>query len=317
MCDKSFITYMWDVSCISYISFIFITHLIYSWLCVICLIHIHCTHVIFVRLGSLCAMSHGLCVMCSGLCVIHSFIFITQLIYSWDSGLCEIYLIHIHCSFVTYMWDVSCISYICDMSHSYALHICYSITHLITCVQWIHCTHVIFVRLGPLCDMSHSYSLHTCYIRETRASVWYISWSLCDVFGSLCDMSHVPLILYVTCLIYILRLRSLRDMPHVAVKFVRLGSLCDRSHVSFILYVTCLIYIPCHLYLYGSDLCAICLMSQWSSWDSGLSRAWHVAFIRVAWCIHVCDMSHSYVWRDSFIRVTWLIHTCDVTHWYM
>jgi len=40
-------------------------------------------------------------------------------------------------------------------------------------------------------------------------------------------------------------------------------------------------------------------------------------FISVAWLIHKCDMTHSYVWHDSFIRVTWLFHMHDMTFPYV
>ena len=39
----------------------------------------------------------------------------------------------------------------------------------------------------------------------------------------------------------------------------------------------------------------------------------------VAWRIHICDMTHSYMPRDLFIYATRLIHMCDMTHpcaWY-
>jgi len=32
------------------------------------------------------------------------------------------------------------------------------------------------------------------------------------------------------------------------------------------------------------------------------------SFIHVTWCIHMCDMTHSYAWHDAFICVTWLTH---------
>jgi len=35
------------------------------------------------------------------------------------------------------------------------------------------------------------------------------------------------------------------------------------------------------------------------------------------YCLHLCDMTHTYVWYDSFIRVTWLIHACDMTYSYV
>jgi len=34
-------------------------------------------------------------------------------------------------------------------------------------------------------------------------------------------------------------------------------------------------------------------------------------------CVHVCDMTFSYVWQDSFICVTRLTHMCDMTHPYV
>ena len=37
----------------------------------------------------------------------------------------------------------------------------------------------------------------------------------------------------------------------------------------------------------------------------------------VAWLIHTCDLTHSYVWDDSFICVIWLIRACDMTHSYV
>ena len=43
----------------------------------------------------------------------------------------------------------------------------------------------------------------------------------------------------------------------------------------------------------------------------------HDAFIRVAWRICMCDMTHAYVWHDSFISVTWLVYMCDMTHSYI
>jgi len=44
------------------------------------------------------------------------------------------------------------------------------------------------------------------------------------------------------------------------------------------------------------------------------SHAWHDAFTRAAWRIHMCDMTHSYVWPDAFICATWCIHMCGMTH---
>jgi len=37
----------------------------------------------------------------------------------------------------------------------------------------------------------------------------------------------------------------------------------------------------------------------------------------VKWHIHMYDTTHSYVWHDSFICVTWRIHMCDMTHSYV
>ena len=44
----------------------------------------------------------------------------------------------------------------------------------------------------------------------------------------------------------------------------------------------------------------------------------------LAWLIHMCDVTYSYVWHDSFtwwhvsfIRVTWLVHTNELTHLHM
>ena len=39
---------------------------------------------------------------------------------------------------------------------------------------------------------------------------------------------------------------------------------------------------------------------------------YRIRFTCVAWIIHMCSGTHSYVWHDSFIRMTWLIHTCDI-----
>jgi len=49
------------------------------------------------------------------------------------------------------------------------------------------------------------------------------------------------------------------------------------------------------------------------------NRVWYVWFallcfaIFVAWLIHMCYMTHSYVCHDSFMRVPWLIHTCAMS----
>ena len=60
--------------------------------------------------------------------------------------------------------------------------------------------------------------------------------------------------------------------------------------------------------------------------DMTHSYVWHDSFICVTWCIDMCDvngsytwwnMTHSYVWHDLFIRVTWLIHMCDMTRSYV
>jgi len=41
------------------------------------------------------------------------------------------------------------------------------------------------------------------------------------------------------------------------------------------------------------------------------------SFIYVAWLIHRCDMTHSYMRHDSFIHVLWLIHICGMTYPYV
>jgi len=37
----------------------------------------------------------------------------------------------------------------------------------------------------------------------------------------------------------------------------------------------------------------------------------------VAWLIHMCNMTHSYMCHDSFTCVTWLSHVCDLNHTYI
>ena len=53
-----------------------------------------------------------------------------------------------------------------------------------------------------------------------------------------------------------------------------------------------------------------------STYESS-SYVQHDSFIRAAWLIHTCGMTHSYVRHDSFIRAAWLIHTCGLTHSYV
>jgi len=43
-------------------------------------------------------------------------------------------------------------------------------------------------------------------------------------------------------------------------------------------------------------------------------RGWHCSFVRVAWLICVCDLTHSCVWHDSFMCVAWLNHVCGMTY---
>jgi len=47
----------------------------------------------------------------------------------------------------------------------------------------------------------------------------------------------------------------------------------------------------------------------------------HDSLIYVAWRIHMCDITHSYMWYDSFICVLhphpWLINMCGMTHSYV
>ena len=43
-----------------------------------------------------------------------------------------------------------------------------------------------------------------------------------------------------------------------------------------------------------------------------LTLVWDMTRSKVAWLIHTCNMTRSYVWRDSCICDTWLIHMCDM-----
>jgi len=48
--------------------------------------------------------------------------------------------------------------------------------------------------------------------------------------------------------------------------------------------------------------------------DKTHSYVWHDSSICVTRCIQMFGVVHSYLWQDSFICVTWLIHMCDTMY---
>jgi len=65
---------------------------------------------------------------------------------------------------------------------------------------------------------------------------------------------------------------------------------------------------------HDSCVCATCLIR---TCDMTHLRVRHDWFVRVAWLMCMCDMTHSYVWHDSFVCATWLIRTRGMTHVYV
>ena len=67
----------------------------------------------------------------------------------------------------------------------------------------------------------------------------------------------------------------------------------------------CVTWLRCCI-AHGTTFYIVCVLQFFSC-------VCHNAFIRVAWHIHMCVMTHSFMWHDSFVCVTWLICICDIT----
>jgi len=52
----------------------------------------------------------------------------------------------------------------------------------------------------------------------------------------------------------------------------------------------------------------VCDMTHSYVWRHLCTFAWHDSLMYVAWLIHMCAMTHTYVCSDMLMYVTWLIH---------
>jgi len=53
-----------------------------------------------------------------------------------------------------------------------------------------------------------------------------------------------------------------------------------------------------------------CQISRFENSNDTFVRVCHDLFI----CIHMHDVTHSYLWRESYVCVTWLVYMCSMTH---
>jgi len=148
-----------------------------------------------------------------------------------------------------------------------------------------HDSFIYVTWLIHICDMTHSYMWHdSCCI---WLSLTHRTWMHPGVVNEschihMCDMTHSY------------------DMNDLW-----------RSHVTYM-------NESCHIYEWVMSH----IQSPTYIWmHLGAFNAPHSQHTSGAWgalhapsCIHICDMTHSYMWHDSFIYATWLIHICDMTH---
>ena len=88
---------------------------------------------------------------------------------------------------------------------------------------------------------------------------------------------------------------------------------CGTSHVCVWAWLT-LMCVNRHIHVHTSDMTHLHVCH----YSFNMQYVWkHDSWIRVAWLMDTCDMTHGYVWRDSWIRVTWLMDMCDMTHGYV
>jgi len=170
-----------------------------------------------------------------------------------------------------------CLINMCEMIHSYALtwltHVCVKCSLLICVTCQIH-----------TCDMTYScvtWLMHMCYL--THTTVWLLLTDhTCDIFD--------PYVRYlsfsrVTWLIYVCYL------THSSAWQVLADYTCDILDP----------YVRCVLFTRVTWLIYMCYLRR--------SSVWMLPIMRVLWCIHAWDVSHSHVWHDSFIFFD-KTHTC-------
>ena len=89
---------------------------------------------------------------------------------------------------------------------------------------------------------------------------------------------------------------------------------CDVTHEGFDMFDMPHSYVRHDSYIF---ICVAWFTHKWQdSWRLNMHNI-NPRCLCVAWHIHTCDRTHSYVWRDAFIRATGLIHMCGVTHSYV
>ena len=153
------------------------------------------------------------------------------------------------------------------------------------CSYWCYCACVFFII--RMCNITQTCVLILCYCDTTDS---------CEV---MCATLHIHMC----------------DMTRSSVR-----------RNSYISYTSCNSYNSCN----SCNSCISCICAPWridfyTKTHSCVShRAYlFVAYLFVAWCVHLCVIMHSYVSHDSFICVTRRIHMrhdafiCDTTHSYV
>jgi len=215
----------------------------------------------------------------------------------------------------------------------------------------LHMWHDSFIRVTWLihtCGMTHSYVWHDSFIRVT--------WLIRDSFIRVTWLMHTRGMTH-SCVRHDSSLWMRRDSFTPRIQMSGAAHMTRLIHIGWWRPIGCLIFIghfpqksPIISVSFAKMTCNLrhpmglrhpvrvtwllhtARSGVWGyTCDRTYLYVWHASFIRVAWLIHVWDMTHPcewdvtpsyrafkclvlHMWHDSFIRGTWLIHTCGMTH---
>ena len=153
-----------------------------------------------------------------------------------------------------------------------------------------------------MCDTPLSCMRHVSFIRVT----WLIH--MCDMTHSHVSQDSCTCVAWLRCVCLqkngLVRGTCTWDVSYVTC----------RMHVCHTMYwcawqdsFICVTHAP-HCHICHSFAC-VAWRFFLNRWNVTHSDAWQNEFLRVIWCIHMCDMTQSYVWHDSFIRVCSMSHS--------
>jgi len=236
-----------------------------------------------------------------------------SLLLTQPDTLCITGMVLRHDSFIRATWLI----HMCDVTHFYVRQDLFA--HAIRCSLSHAMRYSLSVWQVWCRDMTHSYlwcaSLlcgtwlnHICKTKQYSLSAWQVRCR--DMTHSY--VQHGPsTCTCVTWLIHMCNGTRIRAVTHSHVWHIRHRCGVWQEIVYFVQHdsFTCASW--------HKDTCETWHRSFAGQEASVCIVLWHDSFISVAWLIHMCGMTHSYVWHDSFICVAWLIHMCGMTHSYV